>query len=100
MYFFRLGFLDGRPGFDYCLLLSMYEEMIVLKMNEIRRTRATHASALQNSLPRPDYPLRMAHGPIAHRPRAAADFRKISARNRAVSLAEEVPRQIPSKTTT
>jgi glycosyltransferase involved in cell wall biosynthesis len=46
MYFFRLGFLDGRPGFDYCLLLSMYEQMIVLKMNELRRKLATPASAL------------------------------------------------------
>jgi len=43
MYFFRLGFLDGRPGLDYCLLLSMYEEMIVLKMHEIRQMRAVTA---------------------------------------------------------
>jgi glycosyltransferase involved in cell wall biosynthesis len=46
MYFFRLGFLDGRPGLDYCLLLSMYEQMIVLKMNELRRKPAVPASAL------------------------------------------------------
>jgi glycosyltransferase involved in cell wall biosynthesis len=38
MYFCRLGLLDGRAGFDYCRLLSMYEQMIVMKMNEIRRT--------------------------------------------------------------
>jgi len=38
MYFCRLGLLDGRAGFDYCRLLSMYERMIVMKMNEIRRT--------------------------------------------------------------
>jgi glycosyltransferase involved in cell wall biosynthesis len=37
MYFFRLGFLDGAPGLDYCLLLAMYEQMIVLKMVELRR---------------------------------------------------------------
>lgn len=37
MYFFRLGFLDGLPGLTYCRLLSMYEQMIVLKMKEIRR---------------------------------------------------------------
>lgn len=37
MYFFRLGFLDGWPGLTYCRLLSMYEQMIVLKMKEIRR---------------------------------------------------------------
>ena len=37
MYFFRLGFLDGRAGLDYCRLLTIYEQMIVFKMNEIRR---------------------------------------------------------------
>jgi glycosyltransferase involved in cell wall biosynthesis len=40
MYIFRLGFLDGRAGFDYCILLAMYEQMIVLKMKEIRRRSA------------------------------------------------------------
>jgi glycosyltransferase involved in cell wall biosynthesis len=37
MYFCRWGFLDGRAGFDYCRLLSIYEQMIVLKMSELRR---------------------------------------------------------------
>jgi glycosyltransferase involved in cell wall biosynthesis len=37
MYFLRLGFLDGRAGLDYCRLLSIYEQMIVFKMTEIRR---------------------------------------------------------------
>jgi hypothetical protein len=37
MYFCRRGFLDGRAGFDYCRLLSIYEQMIVLKMHELRR---------------------------------------------------------------
>jgi len=36
MYFLRLGFLDGWAGFHYCCLLSIYEYMIVLKMEEIR----------------------------------------------------------------
>jgi uncharacterized SAM-binding protein YcdF (DUF218 family)/glycosyltransferase involved in cell wall biosynthesis len=39
MYFVRLGFLDGGAGWDYCLLLSMYEKMIMLKMDEFRRAR-------------------------------------------------------------
>lgn len=34
MYFIRLGFLDGPPGFHYCVLLSIYEYMIVLKVRE------------------------------------------------------------------
>ncbi len=35
MYIIKLGFLDGIPGFHYCLLLSLYEYMIVLKMKEL-----------------------------------------------------------------
>ncbi len=37
MYVLHLGFLDGRPGYEYCRLLSRYERMIVLKMKEIQR---------------------------------------------------------------
>ncbi len=40
MYFLRFGFLDGRAGLAYCRMLSIYENMIVLKMNEIRRRRS------------------------------------------------------------
>jgi glycosyltransferase involved in cell wall biosynthesis len=36
MYLFRLGFLDGYPGYTYCRLLAMYEYMIVLKTKESR----------------------------------------------------------------
>jgi len=36
MFFFRLGFLDGVPGLIYCLLIAIYELMIVLKIKEIR----------------------------------------------------------------
>jgi glycosyltransferase involved in cell wall biosynthesis len=39
MYFLQLGFLDGWAGFHYCCLLSIYEYMIVLKMEEIRRKK-------------------------------------------------------------
>lgn len=37
MYLLRRGFLDGRAGLHYCRLLAIYEYMIVLKMQEIRR---------------------------------------------------------------
>jgi glycosyltransferase involved in cell wall biosynthesis len=37
MYVFRLGMLDGGPGYVYCRLLATYETMIVTKMAEIRR---------------------------------------------------------------
>jgi len=36
MYFIRLGILDGVAGFHYCLLLSIYEYMISIKMVEMR----------------------------------------------------------------
>jgi len=37
MYLLRRGFLDGKAGLHYCRLLAIYEYMIVLKMQEIRR---------------------------------------------------------------
>ena len=37
VYVGRLGFLDGRPGFDYALLLSFYEYLIGLKRRELVR---------------------------------------------------------------
>ena len=37
LYVFNLGFLDGRPGFRYCVLQSLYEYMIVLKIDELDR---------------------------------------------------------------
>ncbi len=37
MYFFKLGILDGGAGLTYCILLSIYEYMIVLKVRELRR---------------------------------------------------------------
>jgi len=40
MYFIRLGFLDGRRGWLYCCMLSVYEFMIVLKVRELKRRRS------------------------------------------------------------
>ena len=37
LYGFNRGFLDGFPGLTYCLLQSVYEFMIVVKMKELRR---------------------------------------------------------------
>jgi len=37
MYFFKMGFLDGRPGLIYCTLRAIYEYMIDLKVKELRR---------------------------------------------------------------
>ena len=38
-YLLRLGFLDGRCGFDYCVLQSLYEYMISLKARELLERR-------------------------------------------------------------
>jgi glycosyltransferase involved in cell wall biosynthesis len=37
LYVLNRGFLDGRPGFTYCLLQSVYEYMIVIKIKELQR---------------------------------------------------------------
>jgi glycosyltransferase involved in cell wall biosynthesis len=34
-YFMQRGFLDGRPGLTYCVMQSIYEYMIVVKMKEL-----------------------------------------------------------------
>ena len=39
MYFLRLGFLEGRPAFVFCLLYFFYEWMTVVKIVELRRQR-------------------------------------------------------------
>jgi glycosyltransferase involved in cell wall biosynthesis len=36
MYFFKLGFLDGRMGFRYCLLHTFYDYQISLKLEELQ----------------------------------------------------------------
>jgi hypothetical protein len=36
MYFLRLGFLDGRPGLIFCMLMSMHEGVIAAKIYEQR----------------------------------------------------------------
>jgi glycosyltransferase involved in cell wall biosynthesis len=35
----RRGFLDGRPGFIFCVLMAFYEVMINAKLYELERTR-------------------------------------------------------------
>lgn len=36
LYFIKRGFLDGKAGFSYAMLQSIYEYMIVLKVKEMR----------------------------------------------------------------
>lgn len=37
LYVIRGGFLDGRSGFEYCILRCIYEYMIDMKVKELRR---------------------------------------------------------------
>ena len=37
LYFLKRGFLDGKAGFTYSLLQSIYEYMIILKTNELMK---------------------------------------------------------------
>jgi glycosyltransferase involved in cell wall biosynthesis len=39
LYVFHMGFLDGRPGLQYCLLQSLYEYMTVIKEYELQRNK-------------------------------------------------------------
>jgi hypothetical protein len=36
MYLFRLGFLDGKIGFRFCLLHAFYDYQISLKLEELQ----------------------------------------------------------------
>ena len=42
LYLFRRGFLDGRSGLIYCILRSIYEYMIDIKVRELRRRANGH----------------------------------------------------------
>ena len=41
LYLLKRGFLDGRPGFTYALLQSLYEAMIVLKVQELEQQQSS-----------------------------------------------------------
>ncbi len=52
MYILRLGFLDGAPGFRFCLLLSTYDFFISLKLSELRLAGADkNPKALEAPVP-------------------------------------------------
>jgi glycosyltransferase involved in cell wall biosynthesis len=43
-YIFKLGFIEGLPGLTYCINLSFYEHMIVIKTREILLQRKTSSN--------------------------------------------------------
>jgi glycosyltransferase involved in cell wall biosynthesis len=44
LYFGKMGILDGRPGFTYCILQSIYEYLIDLKVTELRAAQVKRGS--------------------------------------------------------
>lgn len=47
MYFLQLGCLDGRPGLTYCVIQTIYQYQIALKVREMKRA----LKGLPNGLP-------------------------------------------------
>lgn len=47
MYILRGGILEGRTGLAYCTLLALYEQMIVLKIHEMRNGSANPSDRSQ-----------------------------------------------------
>jgi glycosyltransferase involved in cell wall biosynthesis len=55
-YVFRMGLLDGPAGFHYCMMISMYEYWIELKIREAQQRWVEHTDALVGDLMREDPP--------------------------------------------
>jgi hypothetical protein len=45
LYFVKLGFLDGKAGFHFSLMRSVYEYMISLKIRELKSDLAQNESS-------------------------------------------------------
>ena len=45
LYFVKLGFLDGKAGFHFSIMRSVYEYMISLKMNELKLDSAKNGKS-------------------------------------------------------
>lgn len=43
LYVWKWGFLDGRPGFEYSVLMAFYDYLIKLKVRELRQHRGRHS---------------------------------------------------------
>jgi hypothetical protein len=47
LYLVRLGFLDGAPGFRYCILMAFYDYLVRLKLRELNeQARADESPVL------------------------------------------------------
>jgi glycosyltransferase involved in cell wall biosynthesis len=48
LYFLKLGFLDGRAGFAYSVLMGFYEYLIILKTREFAAQKLDRPAAVQS----------------------------------------------------
>jgi glycosyltransferase involved in cell wall biosynthesis len=48
LYFLKRGFLDGKPGLRYAILQSIYEYMIILKVDELKSLDKQRSFANEN----------------------------------------------------
>jgi glycosyltransferase involved in cell wall biosynthesis len=46
-YFFKLGFIEGVPGYIYCVNIAYYEFLIQIKIRELKRYKRTSKSQLK-----------------------------------------------------
>jgi glycosyltransferase involved in cell wall biosynthesis len=46
LYFLKLGFLDGRAGFDYSVLMAFYDFLIKIKVRELRQREKNAGAGL------------------------------------------------------
>lgn len=53
MYFILGGWRDGEAGFAWCTLQAFYEYLIVLKVKELKREKATASSTVSASISQP-----------------------------------------------
>jgi hypothetical protein len=48
-YFINLGFLEGSPGFIYCINMAYFEFLIKIKMRELRLKSKRNTEAISNA---------------------------------------------------
>ena len=80
VYVFRLGFLDGRDGFVFCLMRAICQTMVAIKKHDARRRAAPNLTEASSGLGSETVQL---SGPPAGQPAAGAS--SVAARKSATS---------------
>ncbi len=88
-YVLNMGFLDGRPGLEYCLLIACYELFVTLKVAELRRRQMLSPADISEDRGAKSTPVN-AHPPVAAHP-------PVNAHPLASSPATDAPGVAPSR---